>query len=103
MAGASKADMIERYRAELAANRIATPEPGAMSFMMSKQEYLGDLAGHWHPHLMVYLAPAEGADWGANLHGSPVFSSRSDQDPYMTLFIPVPVWSDGSPAIMGVL
>ena len=103
LAGASKAEMLERYRAELAANRIGTPESGAMSFMMSKQGYLGDLAGHWHSHLMVYLTPADGAEWGANLHGSPVFAARTDQDPFVTLFITVPTWSDGTHAIMDVL
>jgi hypothetical protein len=100
IAGASKADMIGRTQAELAANRIATPEPGAMSFMMSKQGNLGDLVGHWHPHLMFYLAHTDGVDWGANLHGSPVFASRSDPDPFTTFFIPVPTWSDGTPAAM---
>ena len=70
---------------------------------MSKQGYLGDLAGHWHSHLMVYLTPADGAEWGANLHGSPVFAARTDQDPFVTLFITVPTWSDGTHAIMDVL
>src|SRR5580658_10039974 len=35
IAGVSKADMIKRTGAELAANRIAMPEPGAVAFMMS--------------------------------------------------------------------
>jgi len=103
MAGASMPDMIERNRAELAAKRIVRPEPGAMSFMMSKQGYLGDGAGHWHPHLMVYLSHVDGSDWGANLQGSPIFAGRADGGPYMTLFIPVPTWSDGTPAMMDVL
>jgi hypothetical protein len=100
IAGASKSDMIDRSKAELAANRMVAPEPGAMSFMMSKDGYLGDLVGHWHPHLMFFLAHAEGADWGANLHGSPIFADRDDRDPFTTFFIPVPTWSDGTPAVM---
>lgn len=99
LAGVSEADMIKRTSAELAANRIATPEPGAMSYMMSKQGYLGDLAGHWHPHLMFFFAHANGADWGANLHGSPVFSSRDDSESTTTFFVLVPAWSDGTPAV----
>jgi hypothetical protein len=100
IAGVSKADMMVRTRTELAANRSATPEPGAVAFMMSKQEYLGDAAGHWHPHLMFFLAHARGADWGAGLHGSPVFASARDSDPITTFFVLVPTWSDGTPALM---
>jgi hypothetical protein len=99
IAGVSKADMISRTRAELAAKRIATPEPGAMAFMMSKQGYIGDLAGHWHPHLMFFFAHTDVADWGADLHGSPVFAARSELEP-ITFFVLVPTWSDGTPAVM---
>jgi hypothetical protein len=100
IAGVSKADMIKRTSAELAANRIATPEPGAVAFMMSKQGYLGDDAGHWHPHLMFFFARTNVADWGADLHGSPVFAARDDLEPITTFFVLVPAWSDGTPAVM---
>lgn len=99
IADVSKSDMIDRSRAELAANRIVAPGSGAMSYMMSKQGYLGDTAGHWHPHVMFYVAHADGADWGANLDGSPVSAARGDRDPFMTFFILVPTWSDGTPAV----
>jgi hypothetical protein len=99
LAGVSKADMINRTSAELAANRIATPGPGAMSYMMSKQGYLGDVAGHWHPHLMFFFAHVDGADWGADLHGSPVFSARDKSESITTFFVLVPTWSDGTPAV----
>jgi hypothetical protein len=100
MAGASKSAMIERSRAELAAHRSVTPESDAMSFMLSKQQYLGDGPGHWHPHLMLFLAHADEADWGANLDGSPVSAAHGDEDPFTTVFLLVPTWSDGSPAVM---
>jgi hypothetical protein len=100
IAGISKADMIKRTGAELAANRIATPEPGAVAFMMSKQEYLGDTAGHWHPHLMFFFARANVTDWGADLHGSPVLAAQDDSPPLTTFFVLVPTWSDGTPAAM---
>jgi hypothetical protein len=98
IAGVSKADMIKRTSAGLAANRTATPDAGAVAFMMSKQGYLGDLAGHWHPHLMFFLAHADVADWGADLHGSPVFAARGDLAPITTFFVLVPTWSDGTSA-----
>lgn len=39
-------------------------EPGAMSYTMSKNQYFGDIAGHWHSHLMFPRMDA--ASWGAN-------------------------------------
>jgi hypothetical protein len=98
IAGVSKADMLNRTSAELTANRSATPEPGALAFMMSKQGYLGDSAGHWHPHLMFFFARTNGADWGADLHGSPVFVAQDNLEPITTFFVLVPSWSDGTPA-----
>lgn len=98
IAGASKSDIVNRSKA----TRAVTLESGAMSFMMSKQAYLGDAAGHWHPHLMFFLAQASGADWGADLHGSPVFAAHPAEDPFTTFFVPVPAWSDGTPAVMEV-
>ncbi len=100
VAGVSRADMIKRTSAELAANPIPTPEPGALAFMMSKQGHLGDAVGHWHPHLMFFYPHTDGVGWGANLHGSPVFTTPDDSDPITTFFVLVPTWSDGTPAVM---
>jgi hypothetical protein len=100
IAGASQSEMIDRSRAELAANRSVAPEPGAMSFMMSKQGYLGDPVGHWHPHLMFFVPHTEAADWGANLHGSPIFADQSDTEGITTFMVPLPAWSDGTPAVL---
>jgi hypothetical protein len=99
LAGVSKSEMIERTSAALAAKKYTLPAPGAMSFMMSKQGYLGDTAGHWHPHLMFFLARTGDDAWGANLGGSPIFSDQEAHDPITTFFVPVPSWSDGTPAV----
>ena len=71
-----------------------------MSYMMSKQGYLGDSVGHWHSHLMFFFSHAEGADWGADQHGSPILAARDDSQAITTFFVLVPTWSDGSPATM---
>jgi hypothetical protein len=99
LAGLSKADMLARTRAAVAANRFTLPAPGAMSYMMSKQGYLGDTAGHWHPHLMFFFARTDSAAWGANLVGSPVIDTQDAHDPTTTFFVLVPKWSDGTPAV----
>lgn len=99
LAGLSKAELKERTRAAIAAHTFTAPAPGAMSFMMSQQGYLADAAGHWHPHLMFFLTHTDGAAWGADLAGSPVFAAQSDPEPITTFFVPVPKWSDGTPAV----
>ena len=88
----------------LAKKELGPPEIGAMSYMMSKQQYLGDRNGHWRPHLMFYV-PGEtnAAAWGANLPSSPVFGGGQDLPgggrlPWTIFFVPVPRWSDGAPA-----
>jgi hypothetical protein len=98
--GISKSDMIDRTRTALNANIFAAPEPGAMSFMMSKQGYLSDADGHWHPHLMFFVAHTDAAAWGANMRGSPIIAAQSDPEPITTFFIPVTKWSDGTPDVM---
>jgi hypothetical protein len=100
LAGVSKTEMIDRTRAAVAANTFTAPEPGAMCFMMSKHQYLADAAGHWHPHLMFFLAHTDDAAWGANLDGSPVFAAQSHPAPITTFFVPVPKWSDGTAAVV---
>ncbi|MDP9007904.1 MAG: hypothetical protein M3N91_04215 [Pseudomonadota bacterium] len=72
LAGLSKAEMVSRTQATIAANAYIAPAPGAMAYMMSKRGYLGDAVGHWHPHLRFFLSHTDGKDWGAELSGSPV-------------------------------
>jgi hypothetical protein len=107
LAGVSTSEMIARTRAELSANTFVLPDAGAMSYMLSKQGRLHDADGHWHPHLMFYLAKTEAAAWGANLKGSPIFADGSSifakegsPEPVTTFFIPVTKWSDGTPETM---
>jgi hypothetical protein len=101
LAGASKAEMKDRTRAALASNRIATPEPGALAFMMGGEG--GDAVGHhWPPHVMMFLAHTEVADWGAGLHGVPISADQGEPEPTITTFnVLVPLFSDGTPATQG--
>jgi hypothetical protein len=101
LAGVSKADMIARTKAAIAANKFTLPAPGAMAYMMSMQGYLGDGAGHWHPHLMFFVARTDSGAWGADLAGSPVFAAQDDIEPTTTFFVPVTKWSDGTPESTG--
>jgi hypothetical protein len=98
LGGSSKSDMIARTKAKIAANRLVLPEAGAMCYMMSKQGYLSDTDGHWHPHLMFFLAHTDAAAWGANQKDSPILAGQSDPEPVTTYIVPVSKWSDGTPS-----
>jgi len=98
LAGRSKAQMAESIKAALDKKELPAPEAGAMCYMMSKQGYLNERAGHWQPHLMFFLPLTDAATWGADVPGSPVLADR-DTLGRMTIFmIPVGKWSDGTPA-----
>jgi hypothetical protein len=97
LAGRSKAQMFEHIRIGFEKKELPALEPGAMSYMMSKQQYLGDRGKHWHPHVMFFVPETETATWGANLDGSPVLASSDKQDRLTVFLIPVGEWSDGTP------
>ena len=100
LAGTSKAEMKDRTRAAIASNRMAMPAPGALGFMMGKEG--GYAVGHdFHhftiPHVMLFLARTDSADWGAGLHGSPIIAEQTDPEPVTVFDVMVPLWSDGTP------
>ncbi|HEY1792877.1 MAG TPA: hypothetical protein VGG34_08155 [Opitutaceae bacterium] len=99
--GLPLARLRESVKAAVARGELQVPAPGAMSYMMARNGYLGDDAGHWHPHLMFHIPRAGGATWGANLPGSPVVYNDQYTDmpePETIFFVPVGRWSDGTPA-----
>jgi hypothetical protein len=99
LAGMSEAQMIEKARAAFADRRFTSPAAGSLSFMLSKQGYLGDAAGGpWFPHVMFFISHGQAMTWGAGLNGSPIFGPDGGAYEPTVLFIPVPRWSDGSPA-----
>jgi hypothetical protein len=105
LAGQSKDAMLARMKESIAKKEFAPPEIGSMSYMMSKSQYLNDGSAHWHPHLMFYVPGEMNASvWGANLPtGSAVFGGGEDlpgggRMPWTLFFVPVPSWSDGTPA-----
>jgi hypothetical protein len=99
LAGRSKDQMFAAVEAAIDKKELPMQEIGAMSYMMSKQGYLSDRGGHWHPHLMFFVPLTEPAVWGAGLPGSPVVAAFFDTPERLTVFlIPVAEWSDGTAA-----
>ena len=97
--GVPQSRMFDAIQAAIARKELPAPEVGAMSFMMSKDGYLSDSAGHWHSHLMFYIPGSDISSWGANLPGSPVVvddEHRKIPEQEVTFLVPVSHWSDGS-------
>jgi hypothetical protein len=104
LAGATREQISAKLKAILAANKF-TPEAGSMAYMMSKQQHLDDSDNPaWHSHVMIYLPGSiDSPVLGANLEASPVLGGASVVPglgtlPYSVYFIPVAMWSDGTPA-----
>ena len=98
LAGKSKKEIVETTAAALDDKQLPALAPGAMCYMMSKQQYLNDEARNWHPHLMFFVPGDATKSWGANLPGSPVIATN-DPEERVTIFMVVAAhWSDGTPA-----
>jgi hypothetical protein len=99
LAGATRQQVIEKTRAAFADHRFQAPEPGALTFMLSKDGYVSDAAaGPWMPHMMFFVAHGQAGFWGAGLDGSPVLGVDSSADEPTVLLVPVRQWSDGTPS-----
>jgi hypothetical protein len=104
LAGLSKSEMAARLKDAQDKKELPALEGGAMTYMMSKQSYLGDTAGNAVPHLMFYVPKAEGMSWGEDLPHSPVILNHQFEgspEPLRSYIIPVINWSDGTPAPSG--
>ena len=97
LAGKSKAEIAEAIKAALDSGELAALTPGAMCYMMSKEQYLNDGVHNWHPHVMFYGAGDVAKNWGANLPGSPVIATTDPQARVTTFMVLVSHWSDGTP------
>ncbi|HXR62750.1 MAG TPA: hypothetical protein VN720_04285 [Rudaea sp.] len=97
LAGVGKQEMKAKARAAMADHEFGPPEPGALSFMLSKNGYVSDKeAGPWLPHVMFFVPHGQAPDWAAGLDGSPIVGKDGSDIEPTVLFVPVGRWSDGS-------
>ena len=96
LAGQSKAQIAQAVIAALDEKKIPALAPGAMCYMMSKQQYLNDDGKHWHPHLMFYVTGDSAQSWGANLEGSPLIGVYDAESRATVMMVKVNHWSDGT-------
>jgi hypothetical protein len=104
LAGKPKPAMLDAIKVAVAKKELRAPETGAMSYMMSHQQYLGDDAGAWAPHPMFHLPKTEAASWGADLPGSPVMLDTDHTEvpePETIFMVAARKWSDGRPFVPG--
>jgi hypothetical protein len=100
LAGQSKAQIMDGIKT-FVKQELPPLEPGSMSYMMSKDQYLSDDGHHnWMAHLMFYTPLMEGAVWGADLLNSPVMLNpqfHGAPEPIDVFMVPAGWWSDGTP------
>ena len=97
LAGKAKTEIVQAIASALDKKELAALEPGAMCYMMSKQQYLNDDGKNWHPHLMFFVPGDAAKSWGANLPGSPVMAANDPEERVTIFMVVVGNWSDGTP------
>ena len=99
LAGKSKTEMVHAIATALDEKKeLPALEPGAMCYMLSKQQYLNDEGTHWQPHLMFFVPGDAAKTWGANLTASPVLAGNDPEERATIMMVPVGMWSDGTMA-----
>lgn len=99
IAGRTKTQMFDAITAAIDKKELPAPEPGAMSYMLSKQGYLSDQsAGPWLPHLMFFAPKTDSKAWGADVPGSPIITFQNPEERMTVFLIPVRSWSNGTAA-----
>jgi len=98
LAGKSAADVAQALSSAYDSKELPALEPGAMCYMMSRQQYLNDDGKSWHPHMMWFVSGDAAETWGANLPDSPALATDVPEDRMTIFMVLVNHWSNGSPA-----
>ena len=98
LAGKSKAEIAQAIATALDKKELPALEPGAMAYMMSKQQYLNDRGKSWHPHAMFYSPGDMTKSWAADDPNSPVMVANDPEERVTILFVLADKWSDGTAA-----
>lgn len=98
LAGKSRAEIAQAVAMGLDSKELPALEPGAMAYMMSKQQYLNDRGKSWHPHVMFFSPGDMTKSWAADDPDSPVMVANDPQERVTVLFVLADKWSDGTAA-----
>ena len=96
LAGQSKVQIMDGIKI-FAKKELPALEPGALTYMMSKEAYLTDAGDHNMAHLMFYTPLMDGAVWGAGVPKSPVMVNPQFAREGIEVFLVLTgMWSDGT-------
>jgi hypothetical protein len=96
LAGQSKEQVMEGIAA-FVKKELPPLEPGAFTYMMSKDAYLTDSGSHNMAHLMFYTPVMDKAIWGSDLPKSPVLLNPQFEHEQLDVFMVLTgMWSDGT-------
>lgn len=102
MSGLKAEEVARRIKAEFRSGQLKQAEPGAMAYMMSRQQSLNPGSDPaWKPHVMFYQpTTAHAAQFGVGPDlNAPVAGTPPDPVMGFIVFIPVTQWSDGTPYV----
>jgi hypothetical protein len=100
LAGKSKPEIAKAIATALDDKQLPALEPGAMAYMMSKQQYLNDQGKNWRSHTMFFSPGDMTKSWAADDPNSPVMMVNDSQERVTVLLVLADKWSDGSASPM---
>ena len=98
LAGKSKPEIGHAIATALDKKDLPALEPGAMAYMMSKQQYLNDRGKSWRSHAMFFSPGDMTKSWAADDPNSPVMVANDPEERVTILFVLADKWSDGTAA-----
>jgi|SRR5579872_4367392 len=96
LAGKSKAEIANAIATALDQKQLPPLEPGAMAYMMSRQQYLNDQGKAWRSHTMFFSPGDMTKSWAADAPNSPVMMVNDPQERVTILLVLADKWSDGT-------
>ena len=96
LGGKSESQVRDAINSAFDKRELPALEAGSMCYMLSKQGYLGDQAGHFHPHLMFWAERMQPQSWGVGAPGSPIMGKEEIPGRLTIFIIPLGKWSDGT-------
>jgi len=96
LAGKSKAEIANAVATALDQKQLPALEPGAMAYMMSRQQYLNDQGKAWRSHTMFFSPGDMTKSWAADAPNSPVMMVNDPQERVTILLVLADKWSDGT-------
>lgn len=96
LAEKSKTQMADAIQAAFDKKQLPKPQPGAMCYMLSRQQDTDGDGKNWHPHVMFLVPESAPVTWGENMAGSPIVAAPDTLDRVTVLMVLVRKWSDGT-------